>query len=120
MPMEEESTETASELGAAIIKAHDELQQIKACSDFYKSLIPDYAEKKAHAQQRLDAALAARRAANPLKKRLEGAQAAEDRRNRKRKLEDSEDRKKITLRKIGRLAGSSGYWKPTERKAQAG
>ena len=74
-PMEQESEDaSANELAAAITQARDELKQLQDCNEFYRSLIPDFDGKVAAAQAKLEAAAAARRAANPLKKQLEGAQ----------------------------------------------
>ena len=75
VPMEQESEDaSANELAAAITQARDELKQLQDCNEFYRSLIPDFDGKVAAAQAKLEAAAAARRAANPLKKQLEGAQ----------------------------------------------
>jgi hypothetical protein len=63
-----------SELANAVTVARDELKQLQDCSEFYRSLIPDFEQKLADAQGKVDAAAAARRAANPLKKQLEGAE----------------------------------------------
>jgi hypothetical protein len=69
----------AATLVAAITQAREELKQLQDCSEFYKSLIPDFATKLVAAQAKLDAATAARRAADPLKKQLEGAEGHQTR-----------------------------------------
>ena len=79
-PMDQDSGDaSATTLAAAITQARDELRQLQECTEFYKSLIPDFGTALATAQTKLDAATAARRAANPLKKQLEGAEGYQTR-----------------------------------------
>jgi chromosome segregation ATPase len=73
--MEQDSGDaSATNLAAAITQAREELKQLQDCTEFYKSLIPDFGAKLVAARTKLDAATAARRAADPLKKQLEGAE----------------------------------------------
>jgi hypothetical protein len=75
VPMDQDGADPATgDCLAAIAQARDELKQLQGCTDFYKSIIPDYPAKVVEAQAKLDAATAARRAAGPLKKQLEGAE----------------------------------------------
>jgi chromosome segregation ATPase len=73
----------ASALEAAISAARGELSEMQAFSDFHKSFIPDYEGKLTQAKDKLEAALVARRNANPLKKQLEGAEGHQQRCTRK-------------------------------------
>jgi DNA repair exonuclease SbcCD ATPase subunit len=70
---------SATTLAAAITQARDELRQLQDCTEFYKSLIPDFGTALAAAQRKLEEATAARRAANPLKVQLEGAEGYQTR-----------------------------------------
>ena len=79
-PMDQDAEDaSATALGAAISKAREELKELQNCSEFYKSLVPDFAGKLVAAQAKVDAAGAARRAADPLKKQLEGAEGYQTR-----------------------------------------
>jgi hypothetical protein len=83
-PMDQDSGDaTATTLEAAITQARDELKQMQGFTDFHKSLIPDFGAKLAATQTKLCAATAARRAADPLKKQLEGAEAYQTRMGKK-------------------------------------
>ena len=62
-------------LEAAVAEARDELKQMEGFSEFNRSLIIDFPAKLAAAKAKLETATANRRAANPLKQRLEGAEA---------------------------------------------
>jgi hypothetical protein len=80
MELDHNGTEAgASALEAAISAARDELKQTQACTDFQKSLVPDFAAALAAAHAKVEAALVARRAASPLKKQLEGAEGHQQR-----------------------------------------
>ena len=70
-------------LDEAVVQARDELKQMQGFTTFHRSLITDFEAKLASAQGRLDDALVARRAANPLKKQLETAEAHQKRSGKK-------------------------------------
>jgi predicted nucleic acid-binding Zn-ribbon protein len=76
-----------SALDEAVVQARDELKQMQGFTTFHRSLITDFGAKLASTQGKLDDALVARRAANPLKKQLETAEAHQKRSGKK--LEDA-------------------------------
>jgi len=71
----DEPGNVAASLEAAAASARDELRQMESFSELNQSFIIDFPGKLAAAKAKLDAANANRRAANPLKQRLEGAEA---------------------------------------------
>lgn len=75
--MDTESSTPALDL--AVAQARDELKQMQGFSAFNQSLIPEFDKKLGLAQQKLNEAFAARRAANPLKQQLETAEAHQTR-----------------------------------------
>ena len=68
------SDSTSAALQADIDRARAELRVVQHCEDHVKTLIPDYDSKLAAAKDKLEAALAAKRSANPLKKQMESAE----------------------------------------------
>ncbi len=79
--MDTESSTPA--LDQAVAQARDELKQMQGFSAFNRSLIPEFEDKLALANQKLNEALAARRAANPLRQQLEAAEAHQTRTSKK-------------------------------------
>jgi myosin heavy subunit len=74
MEVENDNTHVPADLVAAVEQAKDELRQMEAFSEFNRSLIPDFPAKLSAARAKLDEACANKRAANPLKQRLESAE----------------------------------------------
>ena len=66
---------TAASLRAAIATAAQELKELEACTEFQRSLIPEFGAKLETAKQKLESAKADKRAANPLKQQLDSAEA---------------------------------------------
>ena len=73
-----------SELDAAVLRARDKLKKLKDLPEEVREFVAGgFAECVAKLQGELDAAYAARRAANPLKKQLESAEAHKSRMEKK-------------------------------------
>jgi hypothetical protein len=89
VPVAMDTDTSTPALDSAVAQARDELKQMQAFSEFNRSLIPEFGGKLEFAQQKLNSALAARRAANPLKQQLENTEAHQARTSKR--LQEAKD-----------------------------